>query len=128
MRSRNCKVYYSLLAICYLEVLLWTTCLLSSCATLSQRPEDTQFLLRETGNLKQTIGVFEPAQFLPGAVDLRGADLHVQSEALSLQRLKEATNLSPALDQRPVLTLANLLPVTTGVPAPYSGVKAIVLA
>ena len=64
------------------------------------------------GNLKQTIGVFEPAQFLPGAVDLRGADLHVQSEALSLQRLKEAINLSPALDQRPVLTLANLLPVS----------------
>ena len=79
---KRCKVYYSLLAICYLEVrsdgplsdffsncrnyvvslelpstwltigltqvLLWTTCLLSSCATLSARVEDTGYLQRET--------------------------------------------------------------------------------
>lgn len=76
MKKQHCKVYYSLLAICYLEVrvwtagafplrrvfggvseamgcnmqvLLWTTCLLSSCATTSAvRAEDAGYLLRET--------------------------------------------------------------------------------
>ncbi|KAL0021619.1 hypothetical protein WJX79_009580 [Trebouxia sp. C0005] len=122
---KRCKVYYSLLAICYLEVLLWTTCLLSSCATLSARVEDTGYLQRETCNLKQTIGAFDNQQLLPGFLDLRGGDLHTQEELLSLQRLKESV-VTPALSQRPVITLASLLPVGKGVPAPYSGVKAIV--
>ncbi|KAL0045454.1 hypothetical protein WJX82_007121 [Trebouxia sp. C0006] len=122
---KRCKVYYSLLAICYLEVLLWTTCLLSSCATLSARVEDTGYLQRETCNLKQTIGAFDNQQLLPGFLDLRGGDLHTQEELLSLQRLKESV-VTPALSQRPVITLASLLPVGKGVPAPYTGVKAIV--
>eukprot|EP00891_Asterochloris_glomerata_P008424 jgi/Astpho2/8424/Aster-07612 len=112
------------------QVLLWTTCLVSSCAGSSEavRAEDTQFLLRETGNLKQTVGVLNTQDFLPGAVDLRGGNLHLEWEALLLARLKEAV-VTPALTQRrPVLTLASLLPVTTGVPAPYSGVKALVKA
>ena len=75
MRQRNQKVYYSILAICYLEVspagstapqsehfsrvlqdlrmnplqvLLWTTCLLSSCAAVAARPEDAGYIIRET--------------------------------------------------------------------------------
>ena len=155
------------------QVLLWTTCLVSSCAGSSEavRAEDTQFLLRETvsatarltpgpafarhrlpsliqcpdhrparpvdesrayrasrprhhapplictltvvmqGNLKQTVGVLNTQDFLPGAVDLRGGNLHLEWEALLLARLKEAV-VTPALTQRrPVLTLASLLPV-----------------
>ena len=96
---------------------------------------------------------------MPGFLDLRGGDLHTQEELLSLQRLKESV-VTPALSQRPVITLASLLPVGyspvslesppfhrlsisplavigaeyvctilqvgKGVPAPYTGVKAIV--
>lgn len=108
-------------------------------------------------NLKQTIGAFDNQQLLPGFLDLRGGDLHTQEELLSLQRLKESV-VTPALSQRPVITLASLLPVSCvcgrfkavyyhiyrcvpvydrhrvrspvqvgkGVPAPYTGVKAIV--
>ena len=63
------------------------------------------------GNLKQTVGVLDTQDFLPGAVDLRGGNLHLEWEALLLARLKEAV-VTPALTQRrPVLTLASLLPV-----------------
>ena len=62
-------------------------------------------------NLKQTVGAFDNQQLLPGFVDLRGGDLHIQEELLSLQRLKESV-VSPALSQRPVITLASLLPVS----------------
>lgn len=61
-------------------------------------------------NLKQTVGAFDNQQLLPGFVDLRGGDLHTQEELLSLQRLKEVV-VTPALSQRPVITLASLLPV-----------------
>ena len=71
-KTRHCKVYYSILAICYLEVrtgcacrmhqsarsqraeqpapqvLFWTTCLLTSCATSAARPEDANYIARET--------------------------------------------------------------------------------
>lgn len=61
-------------------------------------------------NLKQTIGAFDNQQLLPGFLDLRGGDLHTQEELLSLQRLKESV-VTPALSQRPVITLASFLPV-----------------
>lgn len=64
-------------------------------------------------NLKQTIGAFDNQQLLPGFLDLRGGDLHTQEELLSLQRLKESV-VTPALSQRPVITLASLLPVGFG--------------
>lgn len=44
-------------------------------------------------------------------MDLRGGDLHTQEELLSLQRLKDVV-VTPALSQRPVITLASLLPVS----------------
>ena len=71
-KTKSCKVYYSILAICYLEVrggrggaphagrahnaehraapqvLFWTTCLLTSCATSAARPEDANYIARET--------------------------------------------------------------------------------
>lgn len=61
-------------------------------------------------NLKQTVGAFDNQQLLPGFLDLRGGDLHTQEELLSLQRLKESV-VTPALSQRPVITLASFLPV-----------------
>lgn len=62
-------------------------------------------------NLKQTVGAFDNQQLLPGFLDLRGGDLHTQEELLSLQRLKESV-VTPALSQRPVITLGSLLPVS----------------
>ncbi|KXZ47856.1 hypothetical protein GPECTOR_32g468 [Gonium pectorale] len=44
-KGRYCKVYYSLLALCYFEVLLWTFCLLASCAA---PVHGHSYLIRET--------------------------------------------------------------------------------
>ncbi|KAK9823810.1 hypothetical protein WJX72_005654 [[Myrmecia] bisecta] len=126
MKKRSTKVYFSLLAICYLEVLLWTTCLVSSCATCAARAEDTGYLLRETGNLKQTIGTWDNLnrENLPGSVDLRGADLHRIVEEAAFQRLRDCAAVAPAAtDQRPHLCL-NFLPLFNGPPAAYTGIKA----
>ncbi|KAK9822219.1 hypothetical protein WJX81_008261 [Elliptochloris bilobata] len=121
-KAKSCKVYYSILAICYLEVLFWTTCLLTSCATSAARPEDANYIARETDNLKHTY-LTDSSESLPGSVDLRGGDLHQYLERLSLQRLKQATLFPPVSEQRPVSI--NFLPVLKGVPAPYTGVQAL---
>ena len=46
------KIYYPLLLLCYLEVLFWTTTVLSS-GGVAARPEDVCYLARETQSLKQ---------------------------------------------------------------------------
>lgn len=48
----NVKIYYPLLLLCYLEVLFWTTTVLSS-GGVAARPEDVCYLARETQSLKQ---------------------------------------------------------------------------
>ncbi|CAL5227019.1 g9912 [Coccomyxa viridis] len=121
MRQRNQKVYYSILAICYLEVLLWTTCLLSSCAAVSARPEDAGYIIRETENLKHTL----PSDILEllqdSSIDLRIGYQAQQLEWLSLQRSFEAT-FPPETEDRPATF--SFLPVLKGIPAPFTGVKA----
>jgi hypothetical protein len=126
MKSSHPKIYYSLLAISYLEVIFWTSCLLSSAGSANCLTEDTSYLQRETWNLKQSVGALEASQQLLAPVELRGWDLHTQLEWLAFQRLKESLSgpCTPALvQQRPQLSL-QLLPVLKGVPAPYTGIKA----
>lgn len=46
--STSCKVYFSLLALCYLEVVLWTSCLFSPAAALAGTSDSHSYLIRET--------------------------------------------------------------------------------
>lgn len=123
MKKGHCKVYYSILGIAYLEVLLWITCLLTSCATLSATPEDVSYIARETGNLKNTF-VLDNSEALPGAIDLRGGNLQQDVERLGFAQRLQQPVISSAILQRPRLGLS-FLPVLTGVPAPYTGVKSL---
>ncbi|KAK9794661.1 hypothetical protein WJX73_001560 [Symbiochloris irregularis] len=123
MKKGYCKVYYSILGIAYLEVLLWITCLLTSCATLSTTPEDVNYIARETGNLKNTC-VLDNSDTLPGAVDLRGGNPEQELNRITWAEHRQHPVVSPTIFQRPHLGLSFLL-LLTGVPAPYTGVKSL---
>ncbi|BDA49368.1 hypothetical protein COCOBI_13-4800 [Coccomyxa sp. Obi] len=121
MKSKNQKVYYSILAICYLEVLLWTTCLLSSCAAASARPEDAGYIIRETENLKHTLPS-DSFDLIPDtSLDLRVGYEAQQIDWLCFQRILQAS-LPEYLEDRPA-TLSSLLALK-GIPAPFTGIKA----
>ncbi|KAK9918817.1 hypothetical protein WJX75_007192 [Coccomyxa subellipsoidea] len=121
MKSKNQKVYYSILAICYLEVLLWTTCLLSSCAAASARPEDAGYIIRETENLKHTLPSDSYDLIPDTSLDLRVGYEAQQINWLCFQRILQAS-LPEYLQDRPV-TLSSLLALK-GIPAPFTGIKA----
>lgn len=132
-KRQSCKVYYSLLAIAYLEVLIWTTCLLSAAATASPHSEDTGYILRETGNLaiaqgKQAVFNFEQdCQRTPAAVaaELKEADLAHHAERLVLQRLQDSQFLGRPAAENKSHSILQLLSALQGPPAPYTGVKSI---
>lgn len=124
----RCRVYYSLLVICYLEVVLWTSCLfLSGTALVSGGglPSSHDYLLRETVNLKSVRGDSQPIELHEGHEEaVRRADLQRCQEAVSVLRQRESGSAA-AIPQQAIVGLSNL-PVSNGLPAPFTGVKAIV--
>ncbi|CAG9463122.1 unnamed protein product [Pedinophyceae sp. YPF-701] len=125
-KARSCKLYWGLTFIAYLEVVLWTTCLLSSCVNQGApgSAEDFGYLQRETVNLKAGYtGLLKVS--LPVDVNFRGFDLHTQLEHRAWKRIAEAHQGTAADEEyRQGLELA-LLPVSKGTPAPYAGINAI---
>ncbi|PNW80314.1 hypothetical protein CHLRE_07g312500v5 [Chlamydomonas reinhardtii] len=116
--SAYCKVYYSLLALCYLEVLLWTFCLLASCAA---PVHGHSYLIRETQTLKlATRTAVRPIVFKQ--------HLRLQPKLLWEDRSvcvrKEQVDINPRVDESGLSGLRGF-PVSTGLPAPYTGIKAI---
>lgn len=122
-RARGPKVVGVLLVICYLEVLLWSFILLSSCAASAGKSGEAGYLLRETCNLKQVVQE-EEIQDLFSTLDLR-FQFSFQAERNSLQRLQIAQDPGRASFSLGSPLYLNLFPVTKGSPGPYTGVKAI---
>jgi len=123
--SGYCRVYYSLLCLCYLEVVLWTSCLLAAgCAGLPSS-SSSSYLLRETGNLKFAGKFCEAPVSLPPDLP----DLHVRFEyqAIQFQYQQTVEFLSPEVLQPSLCTL-RFIEEVSGVPAPYTGIKALSLA
>jgi hypothetical protein len=120
-----CKIYYSLLAICYLEVLLWTSCLLVSCVTLSAPALDSQhsYLVRETDNLKFAGQDLHAP--LPTFETFNETDFHLQLELSSLQLRSDFLDFSTSEVNQPPLGLLRICSDLTGIPAPHSGIQAI---
>lgn len=119
------KIQFSLLFLCYLEVVLWTACLLTSSIGATEAAAEHTYLSRETGNLKwiaghdQAVPLFDELQL--------AADLHTQIEHWSLQqRLDTWSLLTSCSVQQSHLHSLRTLPGYQGLPAPYTGVKAIV--
>lgn len=120
-----CKVSYSLLAICYLEVVLWTSCLLlTTFAVVPGEVQDTQnYLLRETVNLK-CVGSANQAPF-DALEHSRPLPRHKDLEAVcSVQRTLSLNTARPVLVQQTFVGINNL-PVQQGLPAPFTGVAAL---
>lgn len=78
-------------------------------------------------SLKHATAPLQASQSLPGSLDLRGGQPPPQEHRAALRALaRAALDRAPAVvtTLRPALALA-FLPVLKGVPAPYTGVKAL---
>mmetsp|Transcript_760 Transcript_760/g.2289 ORF Transcript_760/g.2289 Transcript_760/m.2289 type:complete len:128 (+) Transcript_760:612-995(+) len=126
MKSRGCKVYFSIAFICYLEVVLWTTLVLSGAGSISVGPEGSAYLHRETVNQGRAGYNFHPS--LPesnvNSLVLKAFNLHQQLEHLSFQKLltsepsEKSSCCGPPAGQR-------FVKAQKGVPAPFSGILVI---
>lgn len=121
----GCRIYYSLLILSYLEVVLWTSCLVGSVlAGAGGTVDGQQYLHRETSNLK-----FAGQLCLPPllAVDFRGADLHKQLEQAALQRLFDQFQAyaysSDHVFRQPLSS--GYTKKLSGLPAAFAGVDAL---
>jgi len=126
MKSQGvCKIYFPLLVLCYLEVVLWTACLLTSATLASEAAAEHRYLQRETGNLKWFAGRQDVAPLFD-ELEL-ATDLHTQLEHLSFQHVFGAWSLLTTCSvQQSHLHSLRTLPDYQGLPAPYSGVKNII--
>lgn len=84
---------------------------------------------RTQESLKHATAPLQASQSLPGSLDLRGGQPPAQEHrsalrALARAALDRAPSLAVTTSPRPALALA-FLPVLKGVPAPYTGVKAL---
>lgn len=121
MRPRSCKFCYSILALCFLEVLLWLTCVINSGAH-TPLSADSLYIERETANLK---GAYSTPSYVEEENCLGAWLAHVERELLKeLQKLREAVILPANSRPHPIFCLA-FIPVLKGVPAPFTGVKAL---
>lgn len=119
-----CRVYYSLLALSYLEVVLWTSCLFVTCTSKTPLVAAHSYLQRETVNLKAVEKNTPPS--VP-VLDLASAriDLLRRLESKFLLWRKDPWQLStPVVLQEGIVGISNL-PVQNGLPAPFAGVKAL---
>ncbi|PNH08571.1 Solute carrier family 25 member 38 [Tetrabaena socialis] len=84
-----CKIYYSLLALCYFEVLLWTFCLLASAAA---PVHGHSYLIRETQSLKFASGTVHPAVVYSTPLQRAHLQRHLRYEHQSVSvRHEEST-------------------------------------
>jgi hypothetical protein len=124
--KKGCKLFWGLAFICYLEVVLWSTCLLC-CAFAGGVPgqrEDSAYLQRETGNLK--LGFGGGCRVSLPDFDFRGFEQYQHSQEKAWQRILEASYVAstPVAVKLGAPGLAHL-PSLKGVPGPYAGILAI---
>lgn len=120
------KVYPVLLALAYLEVVIWITVLCTP-ASLAHNPEDTAFLGRETENLKHSLAAYhcieDPFDAVLKTVDLEALRTS-QDDVLLFERAKDSGS-RPVRSLRDDDSFLSFVLSFTGVPAPFAGVKAI---
>lgn len=136
-KSSESRVYFSILFICYLEVLLWTACIFTGSFALTEDLEcATAYCVRETNNLKELHG-FEsqlerhkqsPPQLLLRQFDqsLRHVSLALKDELRSHIELQERVlELQEQAEPHSVSFRQRILlgPVHLGIPSPPSGKK-----
>lgn len=121
MKSKP-RIFFSLLALCYLEIVLWTACLAANGGAI----EGHKYLQRETGNLKAFTGVSHPTPDLIDELALAICEHHTALEHLCLQQQFNAWSvITSAILQQPHAQSLRAFPAVQGLPAPFTGVQAI---
>ncbi|KAF8067158.1 SAMC1 [Scenedesmus sp. PABB004] len=128
MRStRGARIYFSLLALCYLEIVLWTACLVSTASASSISPAEAlsghSYLQRETGNLKAFAGRSQPPAPLFEGLEraLLLSEQQRLAEHLCQQlRFNAASDIASSLLHQPASEGLRALPALQGLPAPDS--------
>ncbi|KAI8473815.1 MAG: hypothetical protein J3K34DRAFT_410000 [Monoraphidium minutum] len=134
--SRNSKarcyprVNYALLVLCYLEVVLWTACLLSSTAATAESVAGHGYLQRETGNLKcfasrRGSGASPLVDVLPPPPDLHTQLEHWRAQQQQFEARSELGCTCSVHREAELGQLRALLLETKGLPAPFTGIAAI---
>ncbi|KAF6253499.1 hypothetical protein COO60DRAFT_1297415 [Scenedesmus sp. NREL 46B-D3] len=128
--TRGPKIFLSLLALCYLEIVLWTACLLFT-AQGSALPGEALagqvYLRRETSNLKTFAGGRDQPALLFDELALHLLlEHHQQLEHLSLkQQFNAQSDIASSLLLQPHAQSLRAFPAFQGLPAPFTGVQAI---
>lgn len=128
----KCKIYYSLLALSYLEVVLWSSCLVVSLLSSAsvESTDSQQYLRRETVNLECLVGRTQPTKsvtyHLFSRVRLWLKVLLQVFRAWTLFNHLRSTSLIRNLLAPVRGPLLCNLEAQQGLPAPYIGVKAII--
>lgn len=118
------RIFFSLLALCYLEIVLWTACV----AANGGATEGHKYLQRETGNLKAFTGASNQTSQLVLVDELALAicEHHTALEHLCLQeQFNTWSVITSALLQQPHAQSLRAFPAVQGLPAPFTGVQAI---
>lgn len=115
--NSNPRIYFSLLALCYLEIVLWSVCLLSS-------HHGSGYLERETGNLKAFTGCEKRCELVNELAISLQLEHHHQLERASLQQAFNAWSVVTAALVPHAAPLRSF-PAVQGLPAPFTGIQAI---
>jgi len=135
-KPATCRVFFPLLALCYLEIVFWTFALLTSLAVVPVAGEDAcshSYILREKGNLGLAASVHgkDFGQHIDPSVQFEAACLELAQrlEHGCIKQLQDSLSFAtPELLQPGLSTLriaAQSVQGATGLPAPYTGIKAI---
>lgn len=138
-KPATCRISFALLALCYFEIIFWTFALLTSVAvpgTVALSGEDSvshHYLIREKGNLGLAGSVHgrEFGQHIDPSVQFEVACLESaqRKENSYIRQLHDSIGFATPERLQPGLSTlriaAQSVQGVTGLPAPYTGIKAI---
>ena len=86
--KKETRIFYSVLFLCYLEVLLWTACIFTgTCSSLVKDQDSTAaYFVRETNNLKELHGFERQAKDLfTKEISVQHVDIRLAAESVKAE-------------------------------------------
>ncbi|CAD7701371.1 unnamed protein product [Ostreobium quekettii] len=124
--SLGCKVYGSLLALAYLEAVVWTSCVFLTFVLATTAADSHEYLIRETVNLKCVGGQVLSSQ-VAKRTEIHETELFTWVESrCRLRHIESLEQEKPECSSEQRIGLRLIYgPEYKGVPAPSAGVKVI---
>lgn len=105
--KKETRIFYSVLFLCYLEVLLWTACIFTgACSSLIKDQDSTAaYFVRETNNLKELHGFETQAKDLfTKQIPVQHVDIRLAAESVKAEvrfrQILEQLSVGLLLDQQ----------------------------